>query len=581
MVEEGSFRLTRTGAPFSHVDGNHEAARAKEVRGFNLYDPEIETLKSATTASFLLQAFVDQSHVTTPDLLFKNLAYGSEADICSWINFAFSDAIAILEAEGFFKKNECSTKLERGLFGCRPDILVVRDKKGACLLAIEVKQPMPIQQQQPQKSLVDKPKVLGHAFDHAMAMDAFGQGTAVVIITSFEESYLCSLNESDFEEENERDITERSDGDEKAKAARSISQTQSPPTFKTPQLFQYEGLAATVSHDYSSSSSSPSKSKSSPNGSLTSKSSDDSKTMDHDSAEVKCLFTKGTNERLLYRSTSYKSHQLVQLACTALKIARTKYEESTQAIYQLSPDTTYDFPKALRVVDNQSALFWGNLVVRLGQTIESQAHSRKDPLCARGATQVTVDGNDDKAYYIIGKLGHGATSNVYQALNSSGKQVALKLYVKNYDGNRLMERDEFDVVAQAATKREAEYLRAFYPFLEEEVKVVKIFSLYCVVMPFFEPILKEKREDQLPKIEDVLTNTFQKQRLKYQWDDIRWSHVGNYEDSKGEQRCILYDLSDLVEGSDSSFVQQHLNHFKSRIPDPEGQKRPLRANVSP
>jgi hypothetical protein len=61
------------------------------------------------------------------------------------------------------------------------------------LLAVEVKQPMPGADTLADTLADSKPKVLGHAFDHAMAIDAFGQGTAIVIITSFKESYLCSL----------------------------------------------------------------------------------------------------------------------------------------------------------------------------------------------------------------------------------------------------------------------------------------------------------------------------------------------------------------------------------------------------
>jgi RIO-like serine/threonine protein kinase len=101
----------------------------------------------------------------------------------------------------------------------------------------------------------------------------------------------------------------------------------------------------------------------------------------------------------------------------------------------------------------------------------------------------------------LGAFDHGATSNVYQAVSSNGKKVALKVYVNNFDAKegRLMEKENFEEVARKATEKEAKLLRAFYPFLKEEVKAVQLFGLYCVVMPFLEPVLKEKRKDQLPK----------------------------------------------------------------------------------
>jgi hypothetical protein len=134
MVAKGSFNLIRTGVPFSHVDGDHQAAESEEV-DFKLHDPKEGHLKASPAASFLLLQFVDQFHVHTPDLKYKSYSYGSEADICSLVKFAFMDAISILEGEGdLFEEGELKTKLERSLFGCRPDIMVVRDKNGeACL----------------------------------------------------------------------------------------------------------------------------------------------------------------------------------------------------------------------------------------------------------------------------------------------------------------------------------------------------------------------------------------------------------------------------------------------------------------
>jgi hypothetical protein len=566
MVAKGSFNLIRTGVPFSHVDGDHQAAESEEV-DFKLHDPKEGHLKASPAASFLLLQFVDQFHVHTPDLKYKSYSYGSEADICSLVKFAFMDAISILEGEGdLFEEGELKTKLERSLFGCRPDIMVVRDKKGVGLLAAEVKQPIPVANRA--TTLVEKPKVLGHAFDHAMAMDAFGQGTAIVIITSFEESYVCSLNKSDFkeeEEENESDITKRGDGDEISKStARSVPLTQSPSAFKTPELFQQQAIAAAVSHD-----------------SLDNTSFDDGNINDPNNTDPKCLFTKGTNERLIYRTKPYESHQLVKLAYTALKVAKKEYEESTRTIYQLSSNQAYVFPKALRVVEDKAGYLWGDLRVTLGQKIESLAHGSRNRSRQRKTTQKRVDSDDDKSYYIIGSLGHGATSNVFRALNSSGKQVALKVYVKNYDAKsgELMEKENFEKEASEATSREVERLRLFYPFLTDKVKTVKLFGLHCVVMPLFEPVLKDKRQDQLLEIKDVL-KMFESHKLKYKVEDIRWRHVGNYRDNNEVKHCILYDLSDL-EDSAGSFLDEHFAEFKRRIQEPEIQRLPLNVDVSP
>jgi hypothetical protein len=67
--------------------------------------------------------------------------------------------------------------------------------------------------------------------------------------------------------------------------------------------------------------------------------------------------------------------------------------------------------------------------------------------------------------------------------------------------------------------------------------------------------------------------------MQYKKEDIRWRHVGNYED-KEEQRCILYDLSDL-EHSGGSFVNDHHDEFNERSQEPEPQTMLLNARNLP
>ena len=52
-------------------------------------------------------------------------SYGSEGDIRSFIYAAVKDSIFLAEEAGIVKPNEVSPRLERSLFGCRPDILVI------------------------------------------------------------------------------------------------------------------------------------------------------------------------------------------------------------------------------------------------------------------------------------------------------------------------------------------------------------------------------------------------------------------------------------------------------------------------
>ena len=104
------------------------------------------------------------------------------------------------------------------------------------------------------------------------------------------------------------------------------------------------------------------------------------------------------------------------------------------------------------------------------------------------------------------------SGTVFHAIDSNGEQVALKVYVKNDDGTKALDKPEFNRKVEEATQREKERLLAWYPCLEEKVDVVKVFEgLHCVVMPFFTPLLKEERREALPPVTSTLYwKTFKK-----------------------------------------------------------------------
>ncbi|CAB9525524.1 unknown protein [Seminavis robusta] len=166
------------------------------------------------------------------------------------------------------------------------------------------------------------------------------------------------------------------------------------------------------------------------------------------------------------------------------------------------------------------------------------------------------------SYYIVGSLGNGATSNGFHALDSEGKEVALKVYVKHTNANgTVMSKEKFEKVAEASVNREAENFNSIYNDLKaEEVKLSGI-GRWCVVMPFFRPIEKAKRRGNLEKIQEALRK-LEVTGLKYRDDDVRWRHVGLYKES-----CILFDLADLekVRPDDTSFVKGHHDVLENRI----------------
>jgi Family of unknown function (DUF5898) len=168
-------------------------------------------------------------------------------------------------------------------------------------------------------------------------------------------------------------------------------------------------------------------------------------------------------------------------------------------------------------------------------------------------------------YYVIGILGHGSTSNVYQAIDSNGRVVAIKVYVNApEDEDGMFNRGTFDKCAQASIRREKLRLERFYKCLHGQVHEVRLLGgMHCLVMPFFKPVMKASRGRLFLKIENVLLASFVANKLKYAEDNIRWRNVGLYCATRGEtEQVILYDLADLEDleaDNASAMVKNHSN----------------------
>jgi hypothetical protein len=100
-----------------------------------------------------------------------------------------------------------------------------------------------------------------------------------------------------------------------------------------------------------------------------------------------------------------------------------------------------------------------------------------------------------------------------------------------------------------------------YPDWKDKVAFALLNGFACVVMPFFEPIQKGARKDQLVEIEECLT-LFQKKKMKYQDEDVCWRHVGKY-----QSKIILFDLADLIpaDAADSTLVKNQITILSNRM----------------
>ena len=111
--------------------------------------------------------------------------------------------------------------------------------------------------------------------------------------------------------------------------------------------------------------------------------------------------------------------------------------------------------------------------------------------------------NNEKVYYLISQLGNGSTLKVWQALDSKGNMVVIKMYVKitGKYGEALTE--FFYETSNGCNWEGGETFISplyVYPFLtkignvnkklktKHLIKQVMLAWKYCVVMPLFKPV---------------------------------------------------------------------------------------------
>jgi hypothetical protein len=86
--------------------------------------------------------------------------------------------------------------------------------------------------------------------------------------------------------------------------------------------------------------------------------------------------------------------------------------------------------------------------------------------------------------------------------------------------------------------------------LVSKVSKVKLNGFQCVVMPFFKPVPKSEQGNVMQNVKAAYSNfvkTLNKsmERCMYHDCDVRWRHIGTYEDEGSSTQYILFDLADM------------------------------------
>lgn len=434
--------------------------------------------------------------------------YDTESDVSGYISAALEDAVFLVDSS---IDRKLYVHHEFSLFSDRPDHLVVFDKEtNDPILAVEDKKPWDAKEE------ITKP-VLGQVFDYILELRGLGHSAPFVVLSTFIDSWLFwEKNEHSNELVGKKGRLEKvlplssSDPTSPAQRAATTKKTPSPPELTNEKV----------------------------------------------SGVTSSLFDSLPRDNLLM-SKKYPSTEFVQLLYTAILCGLAG--NSTSPCKSVTKRTGGCNGIALRLYKNGYA--WGNLKLKDGDPVKFMGGTDRRPI---------ENHFPESNYFAVKKIGRVATSKVFDAYNWSGQRCVIKMYVKRAEKNgELLSFKESKKVGEKACKQEVARLKAFYPFLEKQVRYEELHKFPCVIMPFFEPLTTEERNKSNGKIQQCLSSFRDAHGCwRYGERDLRWRHVGYFVEGS-KKRMVMFDLADLekvMEGKLEDAVDKQVADLFKRLP---------------
>jgi Family of unknown function (DUF5898) len=146
--------------------------------------------------------------------------------------------------------------------------------------------------------------------------------------------------------------------------------------------------------------------------------------------------------------------------------------------------------------------------------------------------------------HLIRCIGNGSTSKAYYAVTEDGFDCVVKMYVQSHgEGGKQKTMPQFKKDSKECVEKELEnYTKIYSDELGGYVQTQTLNGFDCVIMPFFEPISLNERQDELVlrSISDRLGQIAGK-NMAFRECDQQWRHVGRF-----DEKIFLFDLGDLV-----------------------------------
>jgi hypothetical protein len=360
-----------------------------------------------------------------------------------------------------------------------------------------------VEVKKPHNKLETSPSVYGQIHDYLFASAAFGSAHPFAVLTSFAETWVC-WTENDESNDIANNVQDRFNG------LNLATGEGSPATPSPPKLVEMPCTPQDTEEQANS---------------------------------IKA------STRVVCKSDMFESNELVLVLCNAIACGLKNFNP-VQRIRKL---TSGD------VVTQD--------VMSFTQTGFSCKHCQITVKGHRSTVTYIPSYITSRTYYAIGILGRGATSIVFHAIDSTGAECAIKMYIARYDDGKkkYLDAAKFRSNAIMSVNKEVANYRTIYPELRNVVYRRTLNNLQCVIMPVFLPIQTERRLACLPKVGDVL-GKFREKRLSYNRSDRAWRHVGTL-----DEQVYLFDLAELKKDSSeqdaSENATQHVEALRGKCND--------------
>ncbi len=203
--------------------------------------------------------------------------------------------------------------------------------------------------------------------------------------------------------------------------------------------------------------------------------------------------------------------------------------------------------------------------MRVESSCDSATTNSRGPKTRAQSSHGSATTGKQNMLYLVSFVGRGKTSKVYRAISESGYDCVVKMFVQRRDSNNsIMPEKEFLKATKELADKEFANYKAIYGTgaLMEYVWRETLNNLHCIIMPFFQPIKKVKRDSEgvTAAIRKRLQQ-FGKAKKVFKPDDQSWRHIGYF-----RSELYLFDLGHLVhlEEPVETYITSHLQCLKYR-----------------